>query len=156
MLPTVGMEPASLLNAFLRLTPQEGEVDRGADISPLSYYPEEREKLYGALSMMQVLALLAAVVHLMGCVFSRGGHLCTGVAVHILTVCNVHHFRAAFPNARVRDFMAPGGTGVHSRGTPGSNTLIEYRLPFSFSALPPLSNLTSAELLDTRVSLNAT
>ncbi|KAJ1466559.1 hypothetical protein T484DRAFT_1861323, partial [Baffinella frigidus] len=33
---------------------QEGEVDRGADISPLSYYPEEREKLYGALAMMQV------------------------------------------------------------------------------------------------------
>jgi len=33
---------------------QEGEVDRGADISPLSYYPQEREKLYGALSMMQV------------------------------------------------------------------------------------------------------
>ena len=29
-------------------------MDRGADISPLSYYPEEREKLYGALSMMQV------------------------------------------------------------------------------------------------------
>jgi len=33
---------------------QEGEVDRGADISPLSYYPHEKEKLYGSLAMMQV------------------------------------------------------------------------------------------------------
>jgi hypothetical protein len=29
-------------------------VDRGADISALSFYPEESEKLYGALSMMEV------------------------------------------------------------------------------------------------------
>ena len=53
---------ASLLNTLLRLTPQEGEVDRGADISPLSYYPEEREKLYGALAMMQVLRWVLEVI----------------------------------------------------------------------------------------------
>lgn len=33
---------------------QEGEIDKGADISPLSYYPHEKEKLYGPLCMMQV------------------------------------------------------------------------------------------------------
>jgi len=37
---------------------QEGVVDRGADISPLSYYPHEKEKLYGSLAMMQVRASL--------------------------------------------------------------------------------------------------
>jgi hypothetical protein len=33
---------------------QEGEADKGADISPFSYYPHEQEKLYGPLAMMQV------------------------------------------------------------------------------------------------------
>ncbi len=32
----------------------EGEADKGADISPFSYYFHEKEKLYGALVMMQV------------------------------------------------------------------------------------------------------
>jgi hypothetical protein len=35
---------------------QEGEVDKGADISPFSFYPHEQEKLYGPLAMMQVTA----------------------------------------------------------------------------------------------------
>lgn len=33
---------------------QEGEIDKGADISTLSFYPHEKEKLYGPLCMMQV------------------------------------------------------------------------------------------------------
>jgi hypothetical protein len=33
---------------------QEGEADKGADISPFSFYPYEKEKLYGPLAMMQV------------------------------------------------------------------------------------------------------
>ena len=32
----------------------EGEADKGADISPFSFYPHEKEKLYGPLAMMQV------------------------------------------------------------------------------------------------------
>jgi hypothetical protein len=35
---------------------QEGEADKGADISPFSYYPQEQEKLYGPLAMMQFIA----------------------------------------------------------------------------------------------------
>ena len=33
---------------------EEGEADKGADISPFSFYPHEKEKLYGPLAMMQV------------------------------------------------------------------------------------------------------
>jgi hypothetical protein len=35
---------------------QECEADKGADISPFSYYAHEKEKLYGPLAMMQVTA----------------------------------------------------------------------------------------------------
>ena len=44
---------------------EEGIVDQGACISDISFYPHEKEKLYGALCFMQVVLVadgVAAVV----------------------------------------------------------------------------------------------